>query len=833
MICKRKFMGTFLAILTIGMLSACSAQNAEEQMDTDVEGAGQQTTAEPTTESVVQQDSSEQTKYAAVTITTDIQSETVEYGSTPMQIEVTLYNGSERKLSSEENIYLSYHILSTDGEVLEQDGSRSALEPVESGEEMTEQLSVIAPTAAGEYILEIDIVEEAVAWFSELGMEPIQIPLTVQESYALECAKIGLNSDIDTLEVSTGDEIEVPISITNGGQHPLYKEGDVAVYVSYHIYDAEGNSLEYGSGARAELPEDIAAGETVDMVFSIDDDALDTVGEYVIAIDLVVENLAWFNEAGMEMPKVSLTVNELTVREISDTDIANATQVSAIEDESDALNMTWRLIEQTIGNTSSQTTVDDIIYSGICAGNTYSTQFWVRDSATAQYASRYFNDLEYLHSWIELHLLYQEEDGSIWDWVNLDGEYDKNTVETDQETSLVWAACNYVLWTGNLEWLDKDIDGKIILERLEAALQYLLSERTDEDTGLLIGAHTIDWGDVELTGKSNEEANTVGEDTVWTVDIYDQSMFVLAATKLADVYETIGMETEAEYWADKADEIVDKTRKLLWNEDGYFNICYHLTECEHSFDENAIFGMGGNAMAVLAGIADEEMSGKIFETAAARQEEYGISTISASVLPAYPEGTFEHSAVYEEYTFQNGGQWDWFGARLITAMYQLGYTDLANEKLEEIAEKINTNQQINEWEDLEGNPCGSGNYAGTAGMLAMAIVEGKYGIQVTYDSLRICPQLENSGRIFLNDQATGYQIGYTFERTENLIQLKVETDYEGQADFSISLTNGGAGSATVTCNGDEIVYTVATRNDTEYVEFSCAAQEEMDILVTY
>lgn len=73
----------------------------------------------------------------------------------------------------------------------------------------------------------------------------------------------------------------------------------------------------------------------------------------------------------------------------------------------------------------------------------------------------------------------------------------KNTVETDQEASLIQAIYKYVKRSGNTAYLQTKIEGKTVLERMEWALEYLLNEKYNKQYGLLIGATTADWGDVQ------------------------------------------------------------------------------------------------------------------------------------------------------------------------------------------------------------------------------------------------------------------------------------------------------------------------------------------------
>ena len=73
----------------------------------------------------------------------------------------------------------------------------------------------------------------------------------------------------------------------------------------------------------------------------------------------------------------------------------------------------------------------------------------------------------------------------------------KNTVETDQETSLVQAVYKYIRKTGDVSLLDEYAGQFTVAERLEQALDFLMSQRYNERYGLIFGATTADWGDVQ------------------------------------------------------------------------------------------------------------------------------------------------------------------------------------------------------------------------------------------------------------------------------------------------------------------------------------------------
>jgi len=76
---------------------------------------------------------------------------------------------------------LSYHLLSSDGVSLRHDHDRNFFqEPLDPGDESLITLSIIAPDAPGNYLLEIDIVWEGVAWFKDKGNPTCMVGLEVE-----------------------------------------------------------------------------------------------------------------------------------------------------------------------------------------------------------------------------------------------------------------------------------------------------------------------------------------------------------------------------------------------------------------------------------------------------------------------------------------------------------------------------------------------------------------------------------------------------------------------------------------------------------------------------
>ena len=88
-----------------------------------------------------------------------------------------------------------------------------------------------------------------------------------------------------------------------------------------------------------------------------------------------------------------------------------------------------------------------------------------------------------------------------------------------------------------------------------------------------------------------------------------------------------------------------------------------------------------------------------------------------------PEGFFPHPLLRSPWSYQNGGEWDWIGGRLVAALYQTGFRAEAEKYLQEIVAKNLAEMNIFEWSDKGGNGQGASFYAGAAGVLGEAILQ--------------------------------------------------------------------------------------------------------------
>jgi hypothetical protein len=595
--------------------------------------------------------------------------------------------------------------------------------------------------------------------------------------------RVSLRSPARALEGFEAEPVELEVTIRNEGRSSLLPAGKNPCLLSYHLLDAKGVVLRFDN-PRTALPGRVPPGR--EAAVRVRFKAPLERGSYRVEFDLLREGLAWFKDSGSRTLTLPLEVKARDWPEDRAPFKLDGAGATLVESGWPELNKLFRLVRITLRR-------NEVVFSGksgevrgFFAGSGY-PQIWLRDAATILPASRNFYGLGEIRSWLVEHLARQREDGGLEDWVDARGGADKNTVETDQEASSVLAALEAVRLAG-VDWLREPVAGTPAIERLDRALNFVYRERRDGRTGLIIGAHTADWGDVEIED-ADRSAIYAGETTHWTADVYDQAMFVEAARALAAFHERLGDKKRVDVWAGRAGSVSANADRLLWQKDkGFYRMHLHLDDLTHSFDEDDIFPMGGNAHAIRAGIADDAKAARIFRTAVERQERFGISTVSGVLLPPYPAGFFKHPGLDEPYEYQNGGQWDWFGGKLVLEMFRRGAAGTARAKLIEIARKSVANLGLCEWEARDGSPRGSDFYAGSAGSLAQALIEGYFGVRLDRESLSLEPRLgTDNGRIRVRLPACGRFAAYeyAFDPADGRLTLRFASDFPGSGEIRI------------------------------------------------
>jgi hypothetical protein len=140
------------------------------------------------------------------------------------------------------------------------------------------------------------------------------------------------------------------------------------------------------------------------------------------------------------------------------------------------------------------------------------------------------------------------------------------------------------------------------------------------------------------------------------------------------------------------------------------------------FDENKIHYHGGTAVAIEAGLLSKQEIALVNKQMLKNVELSGAPSIGLTVYPPYPEGIYKNSTTSKPYVYQNGGDWHWFGGRMIQQLVAYGFTQEAYDELQPMLNIVLKHNKFYEWYGQHGEPSGSGDFKGSAGVLAKAIV---------------------------------------------------------------------------------------------------------------
>jgi hypothetical protein len=256
-----------------------------------------------------------------------------------------------------------------------------------------------------------------------------------------------------------------------------------------------------------------------------------------------------------------------------------------------------------------------------------------------------------------------------------------------------------------------------VRDRLERALRFLLEHRYDARHGLLWGATTADWGDVQ---PEHSWGVRLDESSHRAIDIYDNAMFVIA---INDYCELIGPESDkAKEWQGVAGRIKANTRKHLWDaaEHKYRpHIYLDGSPFPDDFDEERIYYHGGTATAIEAGMLSKDEILLVLNDMVNNMRFAGAASIGLTVYPPYPAGYFKNPSM-GPFSYQNGGDWTWFGGRMIQQLIAHGYIEEAYRQLLPMIERVEANDGFFEWYTVANEPKGSGLFRGSAGVLGKA-----------------------------------------------------------------------------------------------------------------
>lgn len=375
-----------------------------------------------------------------------------------------------------------------------------------------------------------------------------------------------------------------------------------------------------------------------------------------------------------------------------------------------------------------------VVKTGFNAGDGYG-EVWIRDYNTFIELSAEVFDAKELEENLLVFFRLQGEDGNIIDGfipkekaVQTEGGYayifndlepnyagHKNTVETDHESSLVQAVYKYIKKTGNKDFLNTIVGDTTVAERMEQAMEFLLNHRWTDKYQMIYGATTADWGDVQ---HQHEWGVYITPETKFCVDIYDNAMMLIALDNMMDL-----IPSTQDIWQPIRDDLAENTMKTLWDAENQKFIPHVYIDGSpypDDFNENEIYYHGGTAVAIEADLLTEEQIIVSLNKMIKNVELSGAGSIGLTMYPPYPEWAFENKGMYP-YGYQNGGDWTWFGARMIQQLARYGFVQEAYDNLLPMTTRVIKNDGFFEWYTVDNQPEGSGTFRGSAGVLNKSI----------------------------------------------------------------------------------------------------------------
>lgn len=383
-----------------------------------------------------------------------------------------------------------------------------------------------------------------------------------------------------------------------------------------------------------------------------------------------------------------------------------------------------------------KTMAEELIKTGFTAGDGYG-EVWIRDLNTFIELSCKVNDKSLIRKHLITFFQFQQPDGAILDGyipaTKGNGGYQyyksglapqylghKNTVETDQETSLIQAVAKYIRGTGDRSILRDTVFGRSVQNQMERAMQFLLNERFSEKYGLLWGATTADWGDVQ---PEHSWGVVLDDKSHKAIDIYDNAMFVIA---INDFLETAELNpSQKRKWETVREDLKSNIKRHLWDskKQKYIpHIYLNGSPFPSSFDESAVYYHGGTAVAIEAGLLSKKQVSDAYQKMKENVRLANAATIGLTLYPTYPEGAFQNKGM-APYSYQNGGDWTWFGARMVRQLIRYNLLNEAREALAPMLSRVIENNGFYEWYTPDNKPQGSSSFRGEAGVLWSAITE--------------------------------------------------------------------------------------------------------------
>jgi hypothetical protein len=204
------------------------------------------------------------------------------------------------------------------------------------------------------------------------------------------------------------------------------------------------------------------------------------------------------------------------------------------------------------------------------------------------------------------------------------------------------------------------------------------------------------------------------------LDIYDNAMFLVA---IDDYLALLGEAPAAREWARRREDLRRNVRRHLWDDARQKFLPHRYlagSPFPKDFDEDALDYHGGTAVAIEAGLLTREEVVRVLARMRENVRRAGAASIGLTVYPPYPRGFFKNPSM-GPYSYQNGGDWCWFGGRMVQQLIRLGLVAEAYAELKPMVVRVRRHGDFYEWWSVDNQPHGSKQFRGSAGVLGRAV----------------------------------------------------------------------------------------------------------------
>src|SRR5438093_968515 len=204
------------------------------------------------------------------------------------QVSVSLTNTGDEPWTAggSHPVHLSYHWYDPAGAPQGWEGAGTFIGsiPVVPLGKMTVNANVVAPATAGQYALRFALVKEGVTWFEPGAPALVTVqPAMLTASYVAQTPPQA---------APAGNAIQIAVALTNNGNQTWSVAGSNPVNLTYHWYDATGNTVISWDGLRTALGADVAP--TTSKTVTANVLVPKHPGQYHLRFALVKEGVTWF-----------------------------------------------------------------------------------------------------------------------------------------------------------------------------------------------------------------------------------------------------------------------------------------------------------------------------------------------------------------------------------------------------------------------------------------------------------------------------------------------------------------------------------------------------------